>query len=182
MDFRDTLHVVGLTCDGEIALLRTLTADQTIVLPAVTVTGVGDGRDFVAVNRLLALLGYEARELVTMSRYGIPNEAGGHSSILMAPLLARRATRPSSVPGLAVHEIPAAGAAGWLRERRALGAYVDPTVWVGLRLFERLFASWARERLRASLRVLRRRRFAGTASASGVSGGAGPPRERAGGA
>ncbi len=161
------MHVVGLTCDGEIALLRTLTGHEAIVLPAVTVTGVGD---LVAVNRLLGTLGYDARELVTMSRYGLPNGSGGSSSILMAPLLTRRETRRPSVPGLAVHEIPIAGAAGWLRERRAMGARVDPKVWVGLLLFERQFPSWARERLRASLLGLRRRRFSGASIASGEAG------------
>ena len=64
------MHVVGLTCDGEIALLRTLTetGEEAITLPAVNVTGVGDGSDFMAVNRLLGTLGYDARELGTMSR------------------------------------------------------------------------------------------------------------------
>jgi hypothetical protein len=162
------MHVVGLTCDGEIPLLRTLTDDEEIVLPGVTVDGAGEGYDLLAVNRLLGALGYEARELVTMSRYGIPN-GSGDSSILMAPLLARRETPGPAVPGLAVHEIPAAVAAGWLRERKRLGARIDPKVWVGLILVERRFPSWARERLRASLEGLRRRRFSGAAIAPSAS-------------
>ena len=157
--------MVGLTCDGEIPFLRTLTSgerrDEEIVLPGVTIDGAGEGGDLAAVNRLLAALGYEARELVTMSRYGIPNGSGGHSSILMAPLLVRRETRRPAVPGLALHEIPVAGAAGWLRERKGLGARIDPKVWVGLILVERDFPQWARERLRASLEGLRRRHFSG---------------------
>jgi hypothetical protein len=160
------MHVVGLTRDGEIPLLRTLTEQhevEEIVLPGVTVEGAGEGCDLAAVDRLLGALGYEARELVTLSRYGIPNGSGGCSSILMAPLLARRGTRRPSVPGLAVHEIPVAGAAGWLRERKGLGVRVDPKVWVGLILAERQFPGWARERLRASLEGLRRRRFSGAA-------------------
>jgi hypothetical protein len=163
------MHVVGLTSDGEVPLLRTLTPEEEIVLPGVTVDDAGAGCDLLAVDRLLGALGYEARELVTMSRYGIPNGSGGRSSILMAPLLARRETRRAGVPGLAVHEIPIAGAAGWLRERKGLGSRVDPKVWVGLILVERQFPSWARERLRASLEGLRRRRFAGACVAPGAS-------------
>jgi hypothetical protein len=162
------MHVVGLTCEGEIPLLRTLSEEhevEEIVLPGVTVEGEGEGCDLAAVNRLLEALGYHARELVTMSRYGIPNGSGGRSSILMAPLLARPETRRPAVPGLAVHEIPVAGAAGWLRERKGFGARIDPKVWVGLILVERQFPGWARERLRASLEGLRRRRFSGAAVA-----------------
>jgi hypothetical protein len=152
---------VGLTGEGEVPLLRTLVGEETVVLPGVTVTEVGEGRDLLAVNRLLGTLGYDARELVTMSRYGIPNGSGGHSSILMAPLLARRETRRPSIPGLALHEIPIARAADWLRERKGQGARVDPKVWVGLLLVERQFPSWARERIRVSLMGLRRRQFSG---------------------
>lgn len=168
MDSRDSMHVVGLTCDGEMPLLRTLTGDEEIALPGVTVTGVGEGCDLLAVNRLLGALGYDARELVMMSRYGIPNGTGGHANIVMAPLLARRDERRPAVPGLAVHEIPIAAAVGWLRERKNLGARVDPKVWVGLRLVERQFPAWARGRLRASLEGLRHRRFSGTAIAPGI--------------
>jgi len=172
------MHVVGLTCDGEMPLLRTVTGEGEIALPGVTVTGVGEGCDLLAVDRLLGALGYDARELVTMSRYGIPDGSGGHSSIVMAPLLARRKGRRPALPGLVVHEIPVADAAGWLREQRGLGARVDPKVWVGLLLVERQFPGWARERLSASLQDLRRRRITGTAIAPGIS----RPRESARGA
>ena len=168
MDSRDSVHVVGLTSDGEVPLLRTLTAEEEVVLPGITVDDAGAGCDLLAVDRLLGALGYEARELVTMSRYGIPNGSGGHSSILMAPLLVRRESRRPVMPGLAVHEIPIAAAAGWLRERKGLGARIDPKVWVGLILVERDFPQWARERLRASLEGLRRRRFSGAPVAPGA--------------
>jgi hypothetical protein len=161
------LHVVGLTREGEIALLRTVAGSEAIVLPGVTVDGAADGGDLLAVSRLLGTLGYDARELVTLSRYGIPDAQGsrGQSAILMAPLLSRRPAPRPSLSGLAVHEIPIAGAAGWLRERKTLVAHIDPKVWVGLLLAKRQFSSWARERLRASLVNLRGRRFSGTAVA-----------------
>ncbi|HEY1250687.1 MAG TPA: hypothetical protein VGH97_05825 [Thermoanaerobaculia bacterium] len=162
MDRLDTLHVVGLTGEGEVALLRTLTGHETIVLPGITVSQLGDGRELQSVNRLLAKLGYEARELVAMSRYGIPNGSGGRSSLLMAPVLTRRGIEAASVPGLALHEIAIARAAGWLREQKARGARVDPRVWAGLLLVERHFPAWARERLHVTLAALRRRAFAGT--------------------
>jgi hypothetical protein len=162
------MHIVGLTCEGKIALLRTVGGSETIVLPGVTVGG-GEGDDLLAVGRLLGTLGYDARELVTLSRYGIPDGNGGQSSILMAPFLSGRGASRPSLSGLVLHEIPIAGAAGWLRERKALGVRVDPKVWVGLLLAERQFAAWARERLRASLMNLRRRRFAGTAVAPDAS-------------
>ncbi|HEY2797454.1 MAG TPA: hypothetical protein VGK26_06160 [Thermoanaerobaculia bacterium] len=177
---------MGLTGEGEVALLRTLVGKEAVVLPGVTVTEVGEGRDLLAVDRLLGTLGYDARELVTMSRYGIPDGSGGHSSILMAPLLMRREARRPSIPGLVLHEIPIARAAEWLRERRGQGARVDPKVWVGLLLVERQFPSWARERIRASLKDLRRRHFPGRAISGGRRDSPGPresgPRESARGA
>jgi len=163
VDRLDTLHVVGLTGEGEVPLLRTLTGRETIVLPGVTVPELGDARELLSVHRLFQKLGYEARELVAMSRYGIPNGSGGRSSLLMAPLLTRRELGAASVPGLAIHEIAIARAVGWLREQKARGARVDPRVWIGLLLVERQFPPWARERLRVTLADLRRRAFAGTA-------------------
>jgi hypothetical protein len=171
LDRHDTLHVVGLTGEGEVPLLRTLTGDETIILPGVAVPGLGDGGELGAVNRLLGRLGYEARELVAMSRYGIPNGSGGHSTLLMAPLLARRLGERAATPNLATHEIAIACAAGWLREQKARGARVDPRVWAGLFLAERQFPRWARERLRVTLAGLRRRGFATRAAAESLPSG-----------
>jgi hypothetical protein len=158
---RDTIHVVGLTSEGEVPLLRTLSDDEAIALPGVAVSGEDEGCELRSVARLLERLGYEARELVALSRYGIPSASGGRSNLLMAPLLSRRPLPRRALPGLALHEIAIGRAVDWLREQRSRGARVNPGVWIGLLLLERQFPIWARARVRASLRDLRRRSFSG---------------------
>jgi hypothetical protein len=182
LDLQDAIHVVGMTCDGLVPLLRIGSrSGETIVLPGVTLIhddAAAEGEGLDSVNRMLSALGYRATELITMSRYGIPTGDVGCSSVLLAPLLARddRPRRGVAAVRLAIDEIPIAGAEDWLRERRSAGARVDPKVWVGLRLAERHFPLWASQRLRASLRELQRRGFsrglAGDVRASNAEAGA----------
>jgi hypothetical protein len=156
LDPRDAIHVVGLTCEGEVPLLSTRSGSrETIALPGVALSG-GDGAALGAVNRMLATLGYWAPELLTISGYGIPTRPSGRACILLAPRLTRSPARLVWT-GLAIHEIPIARAGAWLRDRRENAAQVDPQVWVGLLLAQRHFPRWAEQRLRASLLELRQR-------------------------
>jgi hypothetical protein len=166
LELQDAIHVVGLTCRGEVPLLRIGSrTGETIALPGVIAAGKQGEEDredegLQSVNRMLAAFGYRAAELVTLSRYGIPTGEMGRSSLLLAPLLARAEGRLAVAPSrLAVEEVPIAMADEWLRERKAAGARVDPKVWVGLLLTRRYFPGWARQRLRASLLGLERRGF-----------------------
>jgi CheY-like chemotaxis protein len=146
----DSACVVGVTPEGSIPLIvEDPPGGSAIVrLPGLSGRCLQDA-DAVR-ERLRREIGFEARELIVMSRYGIPTGERGQATMLLAPELAK--TSPAA-PGVAL--VPLSELVSWLNARKSAGARIDPKVWVGLILAERHFPRWARARLGAGLGKVR---------------------------
>jgi hypothetical protein len=145
----DSACVVGVTPEGSIPLI----VEEPPGGPAIVRLPGFPGRclqNAVAVRERVRLeIGFQARELIVMSRYGIPTGRRGQATMLLAPELAKT----SSAPGVAL--VPLIDLISWLNARKSAGARIDPKVWVGLILAERHFPRWARARLGAAVGKVR---------------------------